>query len=319
MTGTLISHARAAFVVVALAEIGGALYIPPAPGAAGRDGRGFRQGFPTILGKGTPTGGSRSCNPACPGAGSPGELPVVKDFRLAGIEVPGKMPRRTQVAAPGRGPSVPQVGANQAAFGSLRFSRPGLLVRIKAIIIIGRAAADLDPYGFPAAAAFLLGEFKDAFRADAGDTVFAIGEPAFLPGGEAAEAALPLGAVVLGAVPVVVGVGVIIDLALGPGVGLVEGAVEGFAAVGGEGFEDAGSQFVVGVGYGGTGLPIGAVPADEAGSVGRRYVEQVFREGVAGRWRGSRWVRRGCCWRLGRRRGRGCRRGRGRLGGGFWA
>ena len=124
----------------------------------------------------------------------------------------------------------------------------------------------------------MLGEFEDALRGDAGDAVFAIGEPAFLTGGEAAEAALALGAVVLGAVPVVVGVGIVIDLAFGPGIGLVEGAVEGFAAVGGEGFEDAGGQLIVGVGYGGMGLPVGAVPADEAG-VGGVYVEQMFRGG----------------------------------------
>ena len=130
-----------------------------------------------------------------------------------------------------------------------------------------------------------MGELKDAFWAYAGDAVFAVGEPALLPGGEAAEAALPLGTVVLGAVAVVVGVGVVIDLALGPGVGLVEAAVEGFAAVGGEGFEDGRRQFVVGVGYGGIGLPVGAVPADEAAGFGSVYVEQVFKGGV-GKWSG---------------------------------
>ena len=171
--------------------------------------------------------------------------------------------------------------------------RAGGQVGVKSVLDNGGQGT---PFPGPAAAAFLFGEFKDAFRANAGDAVFAVGEPAFLPGGEAAEAALALGAVILSSVAVVVGVGVVINLALGPGVGLVEGAVEGFAAVGGEGFEDGGGQFVLSVGYGGMGLPVGAVPADEAGGVGRRYVEQVFRGGVAGRWRGLGPGRRGRCF-----------------------
>ena len=143
-------------------------------------------------------------------------------------------------------------------------------------------------YGFPAAAAFLLGELEDALRGDAGYSRFAVGEPALLAGGEAAEAALALGTVILGAVAVVVGVGVVIDLAFGPGVGLVEGAVEGFAAVGGEGFEDAGSEFVIGVGYGGIGLPVGAVPRGEAGGCGGVNVELMCGMGVV-RIRRGRW------------------------------
>ena len=120
---------------------------------------------------------------------------------------------------------------------------------------------------------FPVGELKDAFRGDAGDASFAVSQPALLPGGEAAEAALALGTFILGAVAVVVGV--VIDLAFGPSVGLVKAAVEGFAAVGGEGFEDAGSEFVVGVGYGGIGLPVGAVPRGEAGGFGGVNVERM--------------------------------------------
>ena len=232
MTGTHIIHARAAVVVMSGAEISAARYIAHTPGLAGRDGRGFRLFNPIVLTKAISSGDSRPGRTG-PFAGLPGETPVDVALTAAGIDVPGSNLQINKAAAPVGGPSTPQVGANQAAGGSRIYLRPSLRVGNNAIIGIGRAAANLDPDGFPAAAAFLLGEFKDALRGDAGDAVFAVGEPAFLAGGEAAEAALALGAVVLGAVPVVMGVGVVIDLALGPSVGLVKAAIEGFAAVGG--------------------------------------------------------------------------------------
>ena len=61
---------------------------------------------------------------------------------------------------------------------------------------------------------------------------------------------------------------------------MVDGAVDGFATVGGEGFEDKGDAGVVGVGNGGGGLPVGAVPGDgTGGGRNRAYIEQVFRGG----------------------------------------
>ena len=58
---------------------------------------------------------------------------------------------------------------------------------------------------------------------------------------------------------------------------MVDGAVDSFAAVGGEGFEDKGDAGVVSVGNGGGSLPVGAVPGDGArGGLGGSYIEQVF-------------------------------------------
>ena len=113
------------------------------------------------------------------------------------------------------------------------------------------------------AAALFLGELKDAFAGDAGYAGFAVGEVAFLGGEEAAEAAVL--ALVDGVVAFVAVFAGFPGFGFGEGVGLVDGAVEGFAAVGGEGFEDGGDAGVRGVGYGGGGLPVGAVPGDGTG------------------------------------------------------
>ena len=145
------------------------------------------------------------------------------------VSVPVVVPSLAGAAA-GGGPSSER--APRVALGGflVTVGRAGGQVGRQSVLENGGQGT---PFPGPAAAAFLLGELKDALRGYAGDAVFAVGQPAFLPRRKAAETALALGAVVLGAVAVVMGVGVVIDLALGPGVGLVEGAVEGFAAVGG--------------------------------------------------------------------------------------
>ena len=113
----------------------------------------------------------------------------------------------------------------------------------------------LDPLGAPP---FLLRKLKNAVNADAGNAGFALGQPALLGGDKAAENAAFPG--IDGVIPLVA------VFAGGPGfglaksVGLVNAAVEGLAAVFGQGFQDGDSP--VGVGKG---LPVGAVPGDRPG------------------------------------------------------
>ncbi len=131
----------------------------------------------------------------------------------------------------------------------------------------------------------LLGEFEDAVDGLAAYAGFAVGEVVLLGGQEAAEVAAL--AEVDGVVPLIAVAAGGPSFGFGEGVGLVDGAVDGFAAVGGEGFEDNGDAGIVGVGNGGGGLPVVTVPGDGAGGgLGRGYIEQVLVEWVVRNWTG---------------------------------
>ena len=151
------------------------------------------------------------------GAGGAG-VSVLAD---GGIKL--RLPDRKTLAEPGAGKGALSalviVGAAGIAFAGLD----------EAGGVGGEVAAD----GYFFAAAGFLGELKDALAGDAGYAGFAVGEVAFLGGQKAAEAAVL--AVIDGVVAFVAVFAGLPGFGFGEGVGLVDGAVEGFAAVGGEG------------------------------------------------------------------------------------
>ena len=103
-----------------------------------------------------------------------------------------------------------------------------------------------------------LRKLKNAVDADPGNAGFPLGQPTLLGGDETAEnAAFPE---INGVIPFIAVFAGLPGFGLGKGVGLVDAAVEGFAAIFGQGLEDGGSP--VGVGKG---LPVGAVPGDAPG------------------------------------------------------
>ena len=126
----------------------------------------------------------------------------------------------------------------------------------------GQAAGvggDFAPHGlFPPP--FLPGKLKNAVDADPGNAGFPLGQPALLGRDKAAENAAFPG--IDGVVPLVAVFAGRPGFRLGKGVGLVDAAIEGFAPVFGQGFQNGGRP--VGVGKG---LPIGTVPGDGAGGL----------------------------------------------------
>ena len=125
---------------------------------------------------------------------------------------------------------------------------------------------------------FLPGKLKDAVDADSGNAGFPLGQPALLGGDETAENAAFPG--IDGIVPLVAVFASFPSFGLAESIGLVNAAVEGFAPVFGQGFEDGDSP--VGVGKG---LPVGTVPGDSPGGL-RRGCPPLLRslKGI-GRWR----------------------------------
>ena len=109
---------------------------------------------------------------------------------------------------------------------------------------------------------FLPGKLKNAVDADPGNAGFPVGQPTLLGGDKAAENAAFPG--IDGIIPLVAVFAGGPGFGLGKGVGLVNAAVEGFAAIFGQGFQDGGGA--VGMGKG---LPIGAVPGDSTGGLRR--------------------------------------------------
>ena len=127
-------------------------------------------------------------------------------------------------------------------------------MRIRAIAL----GDDVEPLNPLSAPPFLPRKLKDAVNADPGNAGFSVGQITLLGGDETPElAALPE---IDGVVPFIAVFAGFPGFGLGKGVGLVDAAVEGLAAVFGQGFQDGGSP--VGVGKG---LPIGAIPGDAAG------------------------------------------------------
>ena len=105
---------------------------------------------------------------------------------------------------------------------------------------------------------FLLGKLKDDGDGLAGNTRFALGQPALLGGDKAAKlAAFPP---INGIIPLVAVFAGGPSFRLAESVRLVKAAVEGLAPVLGQGFQNGGRA--VGVGKG---LPIGTVPRDGTG------------------------------------------------------
>ena len=255
--GPVIPIAVAGVVVVTGAEIRAAGYIPSPPSPAGIDRRGLRLGGPLGRGKeprARGTGGRHSLpviSPYRPDAGSPVNLPV-GGSAFVGIRSSGGS--QTDASVGGiAGVIRAKVGANQGA-GLAILTR----IRIRAIIRGRRAAADgnpLDPLGAPP---FLFGKLKNAVDADPGNARFPLGQPALLGGDETAELA-PFPEID-GVIPLVAVFPGLPSFGLGKGVGLVDAAVEGFAAIFGQGLEDGGSPVVMG-----KGLPVGTVPGDGTG------------------------------------------------------
>ncbi len=241
---------------MAAAEIGATLDILPAPGPAGGDGPGFRLGNPPIRVLEPATALTSWLSNVGTEVGAPVDRPVGIAVTLAGIDIPGAI---LAVLTAGKAAvKAAIVGAEQVAERSVG-RNTGTSTPIRAIIGIGGAAADPEADGFLAAAGFL-GELKNEFAADAGNAGFAVSEVALLGGEEAAEVALL--AEIDGVVAFVAVAAGKPGFGLGLGVGLVDGAVDGLAAVGGEGFEDHRDAGVIGVGNGRGLLPVGAVPGD---------------------------------------------------------
>ena len=136
------------------------------------------------------------------------------------------------------------IGANQA----VRLPAAGDGVNVG-------GSANLESFNPLSPPLFLPGKLKDAVDADPGNAGFPVGQPALLGGDETAEnAAFPE---IDGVIPLVAVFAGGPGFGLGKGVGLVNAAVEGLAAIFGQGFQDGGRA--VGVGKG---LPIGTVPGD---------------------------------------------------------
>ena len=147
-------------------------------------------------------------------------------------------------------------------------------MRIRAIAL-GRDVEPLDPLGAPP---FLPRKLKDAVDADPGNAGFPLGQPTLLGGDKATEnSPFPR---IDGIVPFIA------VFAGGPGFGLaesvrlVDAAVEGFAAVFGQGFQNGGSPVVMD-----KGLPVGAIPGDRP-ALGSGCPPPLLRslKGI-GRWR----------------------------------
>ena len=127
----------------------------------------------------------------------------------------------------------------------------------------GRNLPLLDDHRLITAAfLFLPGKLKNAVDADAGDAGFPVGQVSLLGGDETAENAAFPG--IDGIIPFVAVFAGRPSFRLAESVGLVDAAVEGLAPVFGQGFQDGGRAIRVG-----KGLPIGTVPRDGPGGLGR--------------------------------------------------
>ena len=247
----------AAIVVVARAEICAAGYIPSPPSPTGVDRRGLRLGGPLGRGKeprARGTGGRHSLpviSPYRPDAGSPVNLPV-GGSAFVGIRCSGGSLTEASVVGMA-GVIRAKVGANQGA-GLAILTR----IRIRAIIRGRRAAADgnpLDPLSPPL---LLPGKLKNAVDADPGNPRFPLGQPALLRSQKAAE--LAAFSEIDGVIPFIAVFAGLPGFGFAESVGLVNAAVEGFAPVFGQGFQDGGRAVVMG-----KDLPIGTVPGDGPG------------------------------------------------------
>ena len=208
---------------------------PGAPFPASRGGHGVRQFLPVVGAVGFPSDarGAAGLSPVGNGAGV-AELPIPGDsFRCAlNGRSTHEAHRRTEQVAGVRGGIV--AGLFNGAVGLTAKVNP------------------LDPLSPPP---LLPGELKNAIPAYSGDAGFPLGQPALLGGDKAAEnAAFPR---INGIIPFIAVFAGLPGFGFAESVGLVDAAVEGFAPVFGQGFQDGGSP--VGVGKG---LPVGAVPGD---------------------------------------------------------
>ena len=244
--------AAAAIRVVAAAEIGAAGHIPGAPGTASADRRRFRLRHPLGRrnGRRRTRGRSGLAAPAGQRARPPVHFP--EDRRAANTDpnMPGIPVSRNAVAviAAPAAPIAAKQGAGRPSRRQIRATGIGLR----------RAAADSEPLDPLSPPPFLFRKLKNAVNANAGNAGFSVGQPALLSGDKAAENAAFPG--IDGVVPFIA------VFAGGPGfgfaesVGLVDAAVEGFAPVFGQGFEDGGFPVLVD-----KGLPVGTVPGDRPG------------------------------------------------------
>ena len=231
-------------VVMAGAELPTAGDIPGAPGPASPGGSGGQPFLP--LGQ----AGNRG---ACIGHNV--RLPVERpDTTIPGDSAYRKMPG---MALRDRGGSRRRRGGDGAP---IRANQTANLpaTRFGGYRELGGVSADLNPLNPLSPPPFLFRKLKDAVDADAGNPGFPVGQPALLGCQKAAENAAFPG--IDGIVPLVAVFPGFPGFSLAESIGLVNAAVEGFAPVLGQGFQDGGRT--VGVGKG---LPVGAVPGDGTG------------------------------------------------------
>ena len=164
--------------------------------------------------------------------------------------MPGIPVAREAVAAI-EAPAAPSAAKQGAGRPARRQIRPtGIGIR--------RAAANSNPFNPLNPPLFLPRELKDAVDADPGNAGFSVGQPTLLGSDKAAEIAAL--SEIDGIIPFIAVFAGGPGFGLGKGIGLVNAAVEGFAAIFGQGFQNGGRA--VGVGKG---LPIGTVPGDGTG------------------------------------------------------
>jgi len=172
---------------------------------------------------------------------------------LSGLAVPYRW-RRLRVL--GTGERTP-IRAGQSAGLRVRFLRGRAAILLRMRIRAKPLGRDANPLG-ALIAPFLPRKLKDAVDADPGNAGFSVGQPTLLSGDETPElTAFPE---IDGVVPFIAVFPGFPGFGLGKGVGLVNAAVEGFAPVFGQGFQDGRGAVVMG-----KGLPVGAVPGDAPG------------------------------------------------------
>ena len=240
----MIGVGLAAILVVAAAEsnIGDRL---PAPGPASVLGRGFRYLLP--FGDVGMPGSDDGAAATRQNLRFPVEHSII-GIAAADLQAPGPALSRAQAAVSTAG--IAPTRASQGAGRMIALIR----MRIRAIAL-GRDGEPLDPLSPPP---FLPGKLKDAVDADAGNAGFPVGQPALLRRDETPELA-PFPEID-GVVPLVAVFAGLPGFRLAESVGLVNAAVEGLAAIFGQGFQNGGRAVVMG-----KGLPVGAIPGDRPG------------------------------------------------------
>ena len=221
-------------VVVAGADNGADEPVSPFP--ASRGSHGVRQFLPGVAAVGLPSDAR--------GAGAPvASVGVDAELIIPGVSFRSNLTRSGPRGAQRRAEQV--AGVRGGIVAGLSNGAVGLIAKVN----------PLDPLSAPP---FLPGKLKDAVYTDPGNAGFSLGQPTLLGGDETAELA-PLPEID-GVIPFIAVFAGLPSFGLGKGVGLVDAAVEGLAAVFGQGFQDGGGAILMG-----KGLPVGAVPGYRPG------------------------------------------------------